>query len=181
MSLRIKPADVASVKNRPLFFDANVLLYLFGTVGTPSNQWAVNSYSAIFSNCLKMQIILCVDVLVLSEFINRFLRIEYENHLKTNKLDRNHFNFKSFRSTTEGTQVSQDVEMVIKGKILKRFKMVGKLFDESDISSISFANTDFNDELIVKTCKQHQCVLVTNDADFSGVDIDILTANNKIT
>ena len=64
---------------------------------------------------------------------------------------------------------------------MKRFKMVGKLFDESDISSISFANTDFNDELIVKTCKQHQCVLVTNDADFSGVDIDILTANNKIT
>jgi len=180
MRLRIKPADVASVKDRQLFFDANVLLYLFGSVGTPSNQWAINTYSAIFGNCLKMQNVLCVDVLVLSEFINRCLRIEYENHLKTNKLDRNQFNFKDFRSTNEGIQVAQDVESVVKGRILKDFKLVGKLFNEADITAISLVNSDFNDELIVKTCKEHQCVLVTNDADFSGVDIDILTANNKI-
>lgn len=29
MSLRIKAMDVAQVKDRPLFFDTNVLLYLF--------------------------------------------------------------------------------------------------------------------------------------------------------
>jgi predicted nucleic acid-binding protein len=180
MSLRIKAIDVASVKDRQLFFDANVLLYLFGSVGTSSNQWAINAYTAIFNQCLKMQSVLCVDVFVLSEFINRFLRIEYENHLRTEGLNRNQFNFKNFRSTTEGVQVAQDVEMVVKGQILKRFKMVGKLFDESDISTINLANTDFNDALIVKTCKNHQCILVTNDADFCGADIDILTANNKL-
>ena len=57
---------------------------------------------------------------------------------------------------------------------------MGKLFDIADINSISLANCDFNDELIVKTCQEHQCVLVTNDADFSGAKIDILTANNKL-
>ena len=179
MSLRLKAVDVAQVKSRQLFFDANVLLCLFGPV--PSNQWAINAYSAIFGYCLKLQSVLCVDVFVLSEFINRFLRIEYENHLKTNGVNKNQFNFKHFRSTPEGKQVSQDVEMVVKERILKRFKMIGKLFNESDINSISLENSDFNDELIVKTCKEHQCILVTNDADFSGVDIDILTANNKIT
>jgi len=181
MSLRIKAADVTHVKGRQLFFDTNVLLYLFSPVATPSTKWAVNAYTAIFGHCLKMQNVLCVDVFVLSEFINTFLRFEYENYLKTKGLNRNQFNFKNFRSTTEGVQVAQDVEMVVKERILKRFKMVGKLFEESDISTISLANTDFNDELIVKTCKEHKCVLVTNDADFSGVDVDILTANNKIT
>lgn len=59
--------------------------------------------------------ILCIDVLVLSEFINRFLRIEYENHIKASGLDKNKFDFKQFRSMSEGIQASQDVEMVVKG------------------------------------------------------------------
>ena len=76
--------------------------------------------------------------------------------------------------------MSQDVETIVKGKILNKFALVGKLFDTADINSISLANCDFNDELIVKTCQEHRCVLVTNDADFSGAKIDILTANNKL-
>lgn len=123
---------------------------------------------------------LCVDVLVLSEFINRFLRIEYENYLKYNGFNHQQVNFKSFRSEPEGTQASQDVETIVKGRILNKFALVGKLFDTADINAISLANCDFNDALIVKTCQEHQCVLVTNDADFSGANIDILTANNKL-
>jgi predicted nucleic acid-binding protein len=181
VSLRIKAVDVAQVKDRPLFFDANVLLYLFSPVVISSNQWAINAYTAIFAQCLKMQSVLCIDVVVLSEFINTFLRIEYANYLRNNGLDKNKFNFKHFRSTTEGVGVAKDIEMVVKGRILKHFTIVGKLFTTPDISLISLANTDFNDALIVETCKEHQCILVTNDADFSGVDIDILTANNKLT
>lgn len=178
MSLRIRAVDVASVKNRQLFFDTNVLLYLFG--GTPYPKWAVEAYSRVFGICLTLKTPLCVDVIVLSEFINRFLRIEYKKYLKSHGIDEKQCDFKNFRSTPEGIQAAQDVEMIVNGQILKRFTMVGKLFNESDVSSISLANTDFNDALIVKTCREHQCVLVTNDADFCGVDIDILTANNKL-
>jgi len=177
MSLRITPANIAAVKGRPLFFDANVLLYLFGS--TPSN-WATNTYAAIFGQCLKMGNDLCVDVFVLSEFINRFLRIEYENYLRTNGLNGQQIKFKDFRSQSEGVQASQDVEIIVKGRILNKFALVGKLFNTADINAISLANCDFNDELIVKTCQEHQCVLVTNDADFSGANIDILSANNKL-
>jgi predicted nucleic acid-binding protein len=178
MSLRIKAADIASVAGRPLFFDANVLLYLFGSAPYP--QWAVNAYSSLFSQCLKMGNTLCLDVFVLSEFVNRFLRIEYENYLKAQKMDKNQINFKHFRSINEGIQATQDVEEVVKGRILKQFKIIGKLFDEADIASISLAGTDFNDALIVKTCEKHECVLVTNDADFRSANIDILSANQKL-
>lgn len=176
MSLRIKAADIPNFSNRQFFFDANVLLYLFGAVSTPSNQWAVNAYNTVFFNCLKAKSVLCVDITVLSEFINRFIRIEYENYLRLNGLNSKTFQFKNFRGTTEGIQAAQDIEVVVHGKILKNFKLIGKLFNESDIKSISLVNNDFNDALIVETCKEHQCVLVTNDADFSGADIDILTA-----
>lgn len=127
-----------------------------------------------------MKSVICVDVFVLSEFINRLLRLDYDSYIKTKKMDRVHFNFKKFRSIPEGIRAAQDVEMIVKDKILKHFNLVGKVFDKPDISSINLANTDFNDELIIKTCKEHQCVLVTNDADFSGSNIDILTANRKL-
>lgn len=176
MSLRITPTNIAAVQGRPLFFDANVLLYLFGST---SSTWA-NTYSSVFSQCLKMGNDLCVDVTVLSEFINRFLRIEYENYLRTNGLNGQQIKFKDFRSQSEGVQASQDVETIVKGRILNKFALVGKLFDVADINAISLVNCDFNDELIVKTCQQHQCVLVTNDADFSGANIDILSANKNL-
>lgn len=177
MSLRIKATDVAAVQGRQLFFDANVLFYLFGNGA--SRHWA-NAYNSIFRQCLSMKNELCVDVFVLSEFINRFLRSEHENYLKTNNLDKNTFNFKCFRSNSTGIQVAQDIELVVKGRILKHFEVIGKSFNKLDITSINLVNTDFNDELIVKTCEEHQCVLVTNDADFSSAKIDILSANHKL-
>lgn len=180
MSLRIKATDISQVSNRQFFFDANVLLYLFGTVAIPSNKWAINAYNTVFSNCLRAKIVLCIDVTVLSEFINRFIRVEYESYLKSNCLNRTNFKFKDFRNTKEGRQASQDIQLIVNGKILKNFKLIGKLFNQDEIKSISLVNSDFNDELIVKTCKEHQCVLVTNDADFSGANVDILTANKKL-
>lgn len=180
MSLRINPPNISAIQGRALFFDANVLLYLFGSVTTPSNQWAVTAYSAIFKQCLNMNNKLCLDVFVLSEFVNRILRSEYENHLKTNGLSGSQLKYKQFRIKNEGLQAAQDVEMLVKNRILKRFSVVGKLFNTADINAINFVNTDFNDELIIKTCQEHQCVLVTNDADFSGANVDILTANAKL-
>lgn len=176
MSLRINPTGISTIQGRQLFFDANVLLYLFG--GNPST-WT-NTYSSIFSQCLTMGNGLCVDVFVLSEFINRFLHIEYEKYLKNNNLNRQQVNFKGFRSQQDGIQASQDVELIVKGTILNRFSLVGKLFDTASILSINLVNSDFNDELIIRTCQEHQCVLVTNDADFSGANVDILTANTKL-
>jgi predicted nucleic acid-binding protein len=77
--------------------------------------------------------------------------------------------------------IAKDIDDLMKGTVLRRFDVVGKAFDKADILAINLINSDFNDELIIRTCKEHQCVLVTNDADFSGADIDILSANNKLT
>lgn len=178
MSLRINLTSISAIQGRQLFFDANVLLYLFG--GNNPSTWTTDTYSSIFSQCLKMGNGLCVDVFVISEFINRFLRLEYAKYLKNNNLNPQQIEFKNFRSQPYGIQASQDVELIVKGTILNKFSLVGKLFDTASIHSINLVNSDFNDELIIKTCQEHRCVLVTNDADFSGANVDILTANTRL-
>lgn len=180
MMLRLNTVDVASVKDRPLLFDTNILLYLFGSANTSSNQSTIQTYSIMFGLCLQMESRLCVDVLVLSEFINRFLRIQYDNHLTNAQLEKKTLAFKQFRSSAEGIQAAQDIESIVKERILKQFQVVGKQFDTVDIVAISFANTDFNDALLIQICQENSCVLVTHDADFNGANIDILTANIRL-
>ena len=179
MNLRVKSTDVATLIGRPLFFDANVLLYLFSpSAANSQQQWAITAYSAVFKHALTRNLTLCIDVMVLSEFINRFLRLEHQGFLKRNG---SAITFKAYRATSDGLLAAQDIEDIVTEKLLKSFKIIGKLFNSSEIGSIHLPNTDFNDALIVETCKAHQCVLVTNDADFLDANIDILTANNKLS
>lgn len=181
MSLRLRTADIHSITNRPLFFDANVLLYLFAGTISQSSSWASATYASIFKKSIQLQCSLFTDVIVLSEFINRFLRIEYENHLKKNNLSRQNLNFKNFRATPDGKAVCHDVELIVKDKILKQFNILNTAFDANDIASMSLSNSDFSDQLITQTCIKNNCVLITNDADFSGSPLDILTENKKLT
>jgi len=170
--------NLTAVKDRHLFFDTNVLLYLFG--GGYAQPKIVNAYTKIFRQCLTMKNTLCVDTLVLSEFINRCLRMEYDAYLQAKGINKGVMSFKKFRSTPEGVGFSEGIELTVKDTILRHFTMVGKDFNHSDICSINLANADFNDELIIQICQEHKCVLVTHDADFSGANIDILTANDKL-
>ena len=176
--LPVSAITTATLANRPLLFDANILLYLFGLNVVSNNQkWAVNAYSRLFGLCLKNGKTLCVDVFVLSEFINRYLRMEYDNYKQStgNKID-----FKPFRNSPEGIKASQDVDIIVKNKILKVFDVVGKTFDKADILAISLDKTDFNDALLVGVCQEHNCIFVTNDADFANSPIDIISANNRL-
>ena len=47
---------------------------------------------------------------------------------------------------------------------------------KSDAKSYS----DFNDQLIQKTCEKFGCVLATNDADFVSSPLDIISANRRL-
>lgn len=170
--------NINTISNRPLLFDTNILLYLFGTNVVSSNQqWAVKAYSNFYSTCLKNKHPLFIDISVLSEFINRCLRMEYDVYKKANSTT---LSFKDFRNSAEGVQASQDIDKIIKNQILKTFDIIGKLFSKNDIIAMKLINTDFNDALLVDVCQAHNCILVTNDADFTHSSIDIISANNKL-
>lgn len=84
-------SQIPQLKERTIFFDANILVYLFVPTG---NRYCENGYSSVFSLLIKQKNKFVVDFIVLSEFINRAIRIDYDNYLQLNNLSKNSLSFK---------------------------------------------------------------------------------------
>lgn len=138
-------------------------------------------YSAIFSSFLKNKNSLAVNTAVLSEVINRAFRIEYENYLIQQGIDRKNCSFKQYRNCAEGIATQKLIYEIIVQKILKPFKVLDKNFSNQDIANLLVLDSlDFTDKIIVSICKEHNLILVTNDSDFSVSDVDILSTHKKL-
>ncbi len=48
------------------------------------------------------------------------------------------------------------------------------------LSDFETGGADFNDALILETCRRNNLTLVTNDGDFSEGGISVLTAHHKL-
>jgi predicted nucleic acid-binding protein len=171
MAAKYKLHDVSQLQNRDIFVDANVLIYLFWPTG--SYAWE-QSYARVFRDLLRQKNSLFVDFSVISEIINRTLRIEHEKKQPCTKL-------KDFRNSLEGKNTLSDIYLIVKTNILSRFTVIGKAFGKQDIEQFLVVNDlDFVDKSILTICKENALVLLTNDRDFKNADIDILTGNPMI-
>jgi len=163
--------DVLQLNGRDIFVDANVLIYLFWPTG--QYQYEQN-YARVFRNLLRQGNNLFIDFLVISEVINRVVRIEHQ------KINGNQ-KFKDFRNSEEGKDVLNDIYVIVKNDILTRFNIIGKAFSKQDIEdSLIVDELDFVDKATVALCKENNLVILTNDRDFKNVGLDILTGNPYI-
>ena len=92
MATRYKLHDVNQLQGRNIFVDANVLIYLFWPTARHSFE---QNYARVFSCLLRQKNTLFIDFLVISEVINRILRIE---HQKIDSIKK----FKDFRDSQDG-------------------------------------------------------------------------------
>jgi predicted nucleic acid-binding protein len=178
MKKRFKISDIPSLINKPALFDANVIIYIFWPTGSKDFE---SKYSSIFAELLKQNTKIYINFIVISEVVNRAIRIEYEKYLLTNNFDKNRYKYKDFRDSLDGQEVVKDVYQVIQKKVVSTFEVIGKIFTKDEI--ISFLNVDkldFCDKAIEMLCKENNLVLVTNDSDFINSDLEILTANSKL-
>lgn len=166
-----KLQDFQQLKDRSIFIDANVIIYLFW----PSAQTDFEqNYARVFSNLLRQKNIMFVDFLVISEVVNRVVRIEHKKINPTQK-------FKDFRNSLQGKKALEDIYTIVKQDILKYFRIIGKNIHRRDIENfLKIDELDFTDKAIESMCKENSFVLLTNDKDFKNSNIEILTANNKI-
>lgn len=172
-------SQIYELKDRTIFFDANILIYLFAPTGRTSFE---NQYASMFRELLTAQYKIAVDVTVISEFINRAIKTGYDIYCSSNNLDKSQFRYKSdYRDSKDGSQAIQSIYDMVNNKILKNFKLIGKGFTVSDVKSMLCVNgLDFNDKVIELICRENNLVLLTNDGDFIDADIDVLSANNKL-
>lgn len=172
MAARYSLKETSRLQNKNIFVDANVLIYCFW--GTGAHFWE-QRYASVFKTLLHQQYSLFVDFVVISEIINRVLRIEQK------KLQPENSDFKGFRDSQSGKNILSDIFLIVKDNILPKFNIVGEVFNKQEIENLlTVDDLDFVDKFTVEICKKNSLVLLTNDKDFRNADVDILTANQNI-
>jgi predicted nucleic acid-binding protein len=160
-----------------LLIDANVWLYIYGPQ-IPQDQKSIN-YSNALTNILQAKCSVFIDVLILSEFINRYSRLKCFQD--KGSADPNIF--KSYRQSSDFNTVAKDITDAVR-RIFKHSKCVESGFTSININDLltdyESKRRDFNDQILVEICKSRSFKLVTHDGDFRDYDITILTANRNM-
>lgn len=160
-------SDVRGLHN-PVFVDANILIYLFWPTG---EKWYETSYAKAYSQLLKNENQLYINFSVISEVINRIIRIEHKKYNEDQT-------FKRYRNSADGEEVLEDIYAIFDEVILPRFEIVDKGFNKEEIEDfLVYDELDFNDKAIARICQEQDLLLLTNDGDFKKTGIEIITGN----
>jgi predicted nucleic acid-binding protein len=158
-------------------FDTNIWMFINGPMSNAKDPKVI-AYSNALKEVLSNQGTIFIDALILSEFVNRYARLE---HSKSSS----HHNsrFKEFRQSDEFKKVASDIRNAC-GQILKNTKVTDTDLSNSDIVKIldTFEKEpcDLNDQILLDICKRRGYILVTHDIDSSENSVAVLTANRKM-
>lgn len=165
------------IQTDALLIDANIWLYIHGPQAQIDNK--SQNYSNALAKILKAKCSIFLDVLILSEFINRYSRLKC--NLVKGSSDPS--TFKSYRQSSAFKSVARDIADAVR-RILKHCKCIESEFTSIDINTLltdyELKCPDFNDQILVELCKSRSFKLVTHDGDFEDYDITILTANKNM-
>lgn len=178
MATKYSLTSISTIRDRKVFFDANVLIYIFWPSG--AYYWE-HFYSSAFGSLLRQRNELMIDFIVISEIVNRAHHLEYDKYLSANRISRSTLTYKQYRNIADGQTALSDIYLIVETNILSNFTVVGKAFTKADIQTfLTIEPLDFADKGILMTCKENACVLLTNDIDFKAADVDILSSNPAI-
>lgn len=163
-----------------LFLDANFWLFMYGS-RAPKNEQKLKKYSRAFEEMARAGSLIFIDVLVVSEFVNRYARNEHKLMLRNERTKKK--NFKKFRQSKEFAAVAKEIADIVK-LTLGRCRRVGSGFESLDENTLmdeyAAGKSDFNDQVISSICAREKLKLVTDDGDFRHGEITVLTANEKM-
>ena len=161
-----------------LFLDTNIWLYNYceSCSVSPSYRPEVDSYSQALQDIHEKKSRIHIDVLVVSEFINRYARLKW-------KQEALNMTFKEFRNSKHFKPIAAEIALMVK-QIMKEANKIESRFNRVKIDDMlnvyGTGETDFNDQVIAWLCKREGLTLITNDSDFKGQEISILTANQRL-
>lgn len=154
-----------------VFVDTNILIFLFSPSYVKNSDDQVEKYSAVFSKLIENKCDLYINSHVVSEFINRCLRIDFDNNFNINQ-DKNYK--KDYRASEAYLKTIKIVLKELK-KFLSFANHINDDFESFDISQAykSTKENDFNDLIIADTVKKNGLKLLSDDKDFMEIGIDI--------
>lgn len=162
-----------------LMLDSNVWLFVLGPRGPL--DWGVKTYTRVFQRIIVSGCRPYVDQAVLGEFVGRYLRIKYDLLRESDPAVPNWY--KPFRESRYFAPIAAGAAADAK-RLLSLSVKTSVRFEAVDVFGLldSFAQgrLDVGDLLILEICRTQGLTLVTDDADFKGLGIPILTANRKL-
>lgn len=180
MKTKNKARDAASYRFRAderILVDANVWLYLQPPAAQPAPRWAA-AYSGIFSRMLVAKAKPVVDALVLSEYLNRYVRIEYDACWKAS-----YPKFKNFRQSPDAADIlcaaTDEIAQILKNGVPCDTPLAG-IDMPAVLGAVQSGTVDFNDVLLIENCRLNGWKLLTHDSDMTLGGIDLLTTNKKL-
>lgn len=145
----LKIGDYQFSKTDNLLLDANIWLYLFPPPSSPAHH-ATRIYSAAFKLMKDANSKIMINALILSEYLNRYCRIEW------NALHRQKYpDYKNFRQSEDYNAVGKNATAFAR-VILKNSVKVDDEFTSANTGAI-MANfesgaLDFNDSMVTDVC-----------------------------
>lgn len=167
--------DYNFTPNDQLLLDTNIWLFVYGPQRPGDAKVAV--YSRALAKILAANSRIYIDVLIVSEFINTYAR------LKWHVMGKPHGNFKQFRKSNDFNPIAQDIAADVR-QVLNHCSRVESGFEALDINGViaeyAVGDSDFNDQIIATLCQRKGLKLVTDDGDFGGHGIPVVTANKRL-
>lgn len=161
-----------------LLFDANVWMFVYGPTKPGDKRVAI--YSRALADIIAAGSTIHIDVLVLSEFINRYARLKH-NILR--EIGQASNVFKEFRNSANFKPIAQEIAGTVR-RVLATCTVTESGFATFDVGSLideyEKGESDFNDQILAELCKNQGLSFVTHDGDFKGVGLSLITANGKL-
>ena len=180
MAEYIKTDELSKVKGKNIFFDANIWMYIFCEIGN-TKEFLTRKYSSSLRYFHKNNTSIFIDYAVISEFVNRYLRIAYSNYVKSNNLDKKDYDYKKdYRLTDDFKEAWKNVCNIVNKRILTIASPVNFEYDKNTLTSLLNSDRfdlDFNDNHIMNLCRTKDMYLFTHDGDFKNSGINIISEN----
>ncbi|MEC5167457.1 putative nucleic acid-binding protein [Flavobacterium sp. PL11] len=156
--------------NQSFFFDNNIWMFLYCPIAN-FNASKQQTISTLFENILSRNGAIIVNSLIISEFCNAYLRLDFnlwkgENQKPTANFKNDYF------STNRAIETREDIANTVKNSILKISEKHPDSFNAINFDSIfkTYELIDYNDAMIYSECKNKNWILVSDDADFTKFD-----------
>lgn len=153
------------------FLDNNVWMFLFCPLGNYQKK-KQKAYSQFFSDILTHRASICINSLVLSEFANTYLRLDYQLWKKAPEYcsadyKRDYLHSKQYSMTTLSVQAAMRSILKISERMPDNFNSV-----DMDLIFDHFKTIDFNDSYFIEYCRScgKNMLFVSDDKDFSKID-----------
>lgn len=152
-------------------------MFIFSPIAG-SNVAKQRAYSALFQQIISARATIFTSSLIISEYINRSLRLHFNLWRKSPECRVLSPDFKKdFRPTKKCSEVLMATLSSVTD-ILKKAERRPDDFNAIDINKIlSSKDIDFNDAYYAELCHRNKLILVTDDQDFFNIDtpVHILT------